>query len=76
MRNATWDQRTVLQALAEAGADRYAPLVTLEGVSLLLDSSTRLLIDGEGWYVLGQRAVAIDTQARTVVTTVTVVRDS
>lgn len=75
MRNATWDQRTVLQTHDPAGADRY-PLVTLEGVSLLLDSPTRLLIDGEGWYVLGQRAVAIDTKTRTVITTVTVIKDS
>lgn len=76
MRSATWDQRTVLQVRDPAADGGYAPLVTMEGVSLLLDSPTRLLIDGNGWYVLGHRAVAIDTKTRTVVTTITVVRDS
>lgn len=73
MRNATWDQRTVLQTHDPADGNRYVPVATLEGVSLPLDSSTALTIDGDRWHVVRYQSV-VDTQARMVVTTVTVVK--
>lgn len=75
MRSATWDQRTVIQTHDPANGDRYVPVAKLEGVSLPLESSVRLTIDGDGWYVV-RRTVAVDTQTRTVITTVTVIKDS
>lgn len=75
MRNATWDQRTVIRSRDLASSDGYTPLATLEGVSLPIDRGTHLIIDGESCYVFGRRSVAIDTESRTVVTTITVARD-
>lgn len=75
MRNATWDQRTVIQTRTP-GIDYAPPPETLDGVSLSLDSGMRVTIDGESWRVFGPRSVAIDTGSRTVVTTITVVKDS
>ena len=75
MRNATWDQRTVIQTHDPADGDRYVPVTTLEGVSLPVGSPSGLTINGVRWYVV-RALVDIDTQTRTVVTTITVVRDS
>lgn len=75
MRNATWDQRTIVQTHDPANGDRYVPVLTMEGVTLSIDSPERLAIQGERWHVV-RSSVAIDTQTRTVVTTVTVVKDS
>lgn len=75
MRNATWDQRTVLQTHDPANGDRYVPVLTMEGVALPLDSPPSLTIDGELWFAV-RRSVAINSQTRTVVTTVTVIKDS
>lgn len=75
MRNATWDQRTVLQTHDPADGDRYVPVLTMEGITLPIDSPERLTIHGDRWHVI-RSSIAIDTQTRTVVTTVTVVKDS
>lgn len=75
MRNGTWDQRTVLQTHDPAAGDRYVPVVTMEGVSLPLDSPLALTIDGDRWHVV-RRQTAVDARTRTVVTTVTVVKDN
>lgn len=75
MRSATWDQRTVLRTHDRADGDRYVPVLTMEGVTLPIDSPERLMIHGDRWHVV-RSAVAIDTQTRTVITTVTVVPDS
>lgn len=75
MRNANWDQRTILQTHDPAGGDRYVPVAKLEGVSLPLNSPAALTIDGVRWHVVRCQS-AVDTQTRTAVTTVTVVRDS
>lgn len=71
----SWDQRTVIRSRDLATSDGYTPLVTVEGVSLPIDRGTHLTIDGENCYVFGRRSVAIDTQSRTVVTTITVAKD-
>lgn len=75
MRNATWDQRTVIQTHDPADGDRYVMLLTMEGVTLPIASPPSLAIDGEPWFAV-RRAVAIDTKTRTAVTTITVVPES
>lgn len=75
MRNATWDERTVVQTHDPADGDRYVPVTTLEGVSLPVGSPSNLTIDGVRWYVV-RSSVDVDTKTRTVVTTITVVPDS
>ncbi|HEY3482780.1 MAG TPA: hypothetical protein VGL02_28180 [Streptomyces sp.] len=75
MRNATWDQRTVVQTHDPADGDRHVPVAKLEGVSLPLDSAAALTVDGDRWYVV-RRAVEVDTRQRAVVTTITVVKES
>lgn len=73
MRNATWQQRTVLQTHAPANGDQFTPIVTLDGITLPQDSAV-LMIDGERWWVCGRRS-DIDTKMRTVVTVLTVIKD-
>jgi hypothetical protein len=75
MRNGNYDERTVLQTHNPGAGARFVPVVVLEGVSLPFDSPMHLTIDGARWYSATPRAVVIDTQARTVTTTITVIKD-
>lgn len=72
MRNATWDQRTVIQTFDPVDGDRYVTMLTLEAASV---HAARLTIDGDRWLVFN-RWVEINTSARAIVTTITVVKDS
>lgn len=73
MRNGNYDERTVLQTHKPGGG--YAAVAVLNGVSLPFDSPMHLTIDGQRWFGGAPRTVVIDTQQRTVVTTITVIKD-
>lgn len=68
-----YTERTVLQTHNQGEGGRFVSVAVLEGVSLPFDSNMRLVVDGKEWFSVAPRSVTIDTEARTVVTTITVI---
>lgn len=66
-------ERTVIQTFDPANGDKYVTVLTLDGVTLTVDSP--LTIDGKKWAVIRRPAVEINTKAARITTTVTVVED-